>query len=470
MVALAALAFYLQLDLGRADNGDFTRIMTWFVDSPVGFDDNFPTDPDDLKSRFFTQYLPYWELTFPLDSAVNSSAVLLWLPGVALNWALYSPDVLSLSVMSLPARLVLLVAMLLLFAWLDERLVDPRERLVATLAIGIPFLLLVTGTDYVSFLNSFYQEGASFVFLVAFLAVALALRVRGWSRGLAGFALMLLFLLAATKASNVYWPFIGIAAVLPPAVAWKPRLIGWAIGIGLAALMAYGALALTMGANIQSTLTYHSIFNGVLPLSEDPDEHLEELGMADADECIGHSAFDEVGGICWRDRKNNISRGDLVAIVAREPILVVKGLDSAASAMQDLTFPTARVRAEEPPPAEARTPLLNAWSLVKQTIFPRGGLLIMTLLTYLAAAAWTLRSGGLRSDLGALGLMLTVATGVDMAVAFFGDGFQELEKHLFVANLTFDLATIAMIGLLASVALARRTAGRASTRDVSEPE
>lgn len=469
LVALAALALYLQLDLGRADNGDFTRVMTWFVDSPVGFEENFPTDPDDRQLRFFTQYLPYWDLTFPLDSAVTSSAVLLWLPGVALNWALYSPEVLSLAVMSLPARLILLGALLLLFTWLDRRLRDPRERLIATLAIGVPFLLLLTATDYVTFLNSFYQEAASFVYLVAFLAVVLALRLRGWSRGLAGFALMLLFLVAATKASNVYWPFIGIAALVPPAAAWRPRLIAWAVALVVAAILAYAALALTMGANIQSTLTYHSIFNGVLPLSDQPDEHLEELGMADADECIGHSAFDEVGGICWRDRKDDVSRADLVGIVARELILVPRALTSAASAMQDLTFPSARVRAEEPPQAESRTPLLNSWSLAKRAIFPRGGLLIVTLLAYLAASVWALRAGGLRGDLGALGLMLTLATGVDMAVAFFGDGFQELDKHLFVANLTFDLATVALVGLLTTVALARRKS-RASTQYVGEPE
>ena len=104
LVLLAILGFYLQHDVGLADNGDFSRGMTWITSGPANITPNFPdydTQHQEWEKRFFNYWIPHWKLDFPMHADMKSSVVLLWLPGVFVNWLAVSSETLHIANLSL---------------------------------------------------------------------------------------------------------------------------------------------------------------------------------------------------------------------------------------------------------------------------------------------------------------------------------------------------------------------------------
>jgi hypothetical protein len=87
------------------------------------------------------------------------------------------------------------------------------------------------------------------------------------------------------------------------------------------------------------------------------------------------------------------------------------------------------------------------WSRLKAALFPRGPALWLALAAYVTIFLFMQRGSGLRRELAMLGLMTTLAAPVEMYIAIIGDGPLDLLKHLFFANILFDVATIALLGL-----------------------
>ena len=63
-----------------------------------------------------------------------------------------------------------------------------------------------------------------------------------------------------------------------------------------------------------------------------------------------------------------------------------------------------------------------------------------------------------------MGLPATLATAADLAVALLGDGTHEIIKHLYFANLLFDLALIAFLSGVGVWAWERAAARRKATQ------
>ncbi len=105
---------------------------------------------------------------------------------------------------------------------------------------------------------------------------------------------------------------------------------------------------------------------------------------------------------------------------------------------------------------------LNVWSWLKFHCFPTGYAFVAAIAAYAVAFAAALRKErfqGPAADLSLIGLMATVACVTDACVTICGDGKASLIKHLFLANLLFDVATIALLGV-AGLAVLRRWAPR----------
>jgi hypothetical protein len=102
-------------------------------------------------------------------------------------------------------------------------------------------------------------------------------------------------------------------------------------------------------------------------------------------------------------------------------------------------------------PVTGVRPIMNWWSLVKQDIFPKGDALLIVVALYAVLFLARLRWPGDLPEVPAVGLFASVGVLTEMVVVFLGDGGQELRKHLFLANLLFDVATTLAI---ATVALA----------------
>jgi hypothetical protein len=74
---------------------------------------------------------------------------------------------------------------------------------------------------------------------------------------------------------------------------------------------------------------------------------------------------------------------------------------------------------------------------------PKSSTLALCLVLFVMWLAYSARQGGVYHDLALVGILACVACACDMAVAILGDGQWELVRHLFLANVLFDVALIA---------------------------
>ena len=454
----------VQFRTGLADNGDYTRSIKFFSSGPEGIQPNFPPRNTPLwYSRFYEYWLPNWTLRRHREKVVTSAA-LLWLPGVLASAAAASPTV-SLPWLSLVPRALLLGELWVLLRWARRQ---PAGRWLPW-TLGLPLVLLLTTTDNAAYLNSFYQEAASQVFVLPAVFSLVYLRARpSWLR--LGGAVACVALLTAAKSSTIYWPLLTLPFGL---YAWTARdPARWrrragpilTVGLALACLLTFGARRLTEyhEANVNP---YHSLFYGTLMFSRHPAEHLQRLGLADGAACIGVSAYNERGKAYFNAHLARMSFRNTLSTLAHEPSILCRMGYFGLCSMQDISLEyLGKYAADDPrllhgPPwpgagsgseqrlwnAPQESNWANLWSNVKFHIFPTGTSLALTLAGFAGFCLWQFRAPGTGGDLAFAGLLATLAVAADLAVAMLGEGRHELIKHLYLANLLFDLAAIACL-------------------------
>ncbi len=453
----------VQFRTGLADNGDFTRSIKFFSSGPVGIQPNFPPRQSELwHQRFYEYWLPTWTLRRHHEKIVTS-AVLLWLPGVLLGAAASSSAV-SLPWLSLVPRALLLGELSLLLRWAARQ---PSGRWLPW-TLGGPLVLLLTTTDNAAYLNSFYQEAASQVFVLPVLFSLVYLKHRPTVARLA-LAVGCLGLLTMAKASTIYWPLLALPFGLHAWTAGRPerwrthRAAILAGGIGLVCLLTVAARQFTAirEANVNP---YHSLFYGALMFSRHPADHLRRLGLADGEDCIGVSAYRERGKAYFDAHRPQMTFANTLSTLAHEPAIAGRMAAFGLASMQDISldylgkYAPGDPRGVNGPPWHdigdgserrlwnaAESTLANLWATVKFHAFPTGGWLALTLGAFAAGSLVRLRAPGVAGNLAMVGLLATLAVVADGAVALLGEGRHELIKHLYFANLLFDLALIASV-------------------------
>jgi hypothetical protein len=458
LVTYLVIALIIQINTGWADNGDFTRNMIWFTSGPVGFESNIPPKMSPAwESRFFNHYLPYWKLDFPLTTGTISSTLLLWLPGVLLNYLFYSTKVLALPLASIVPRLMFLVILLMCLFWLADRSLPRSQALILSLVIGLPLALMLSTADYVAFLNSFYQETASFIFLFLLLFSLIRLK-RHRSRLNYLLSFFLVVLLAAAKPSNLYWPFLALLWIIPFPQKKNRWIVFSFMYIILAFTIAIPTAWLGRRGIYPRINEYHSLFLGILPLSQHPQRHLDQLGMPAAFRCIGKNAHSKKGANCYAKFYDRLSFLANIQILLNEPLIFPRMLKNSAAEIQDISLDLGKYAEGSNARAFFHLPVeLNAWSRIKANYFPRGYPLLFLLFFWIGLFAWNSQQPGSRGEAAALGLLASCACIVDMAVAYFGDGRADITKHLFLANLLFDIAILAFIAWLVILVFEYRT-------------
>lgn len=475
LAALCLMAFawtlFAHWNIGLADNGDFTRDMVLYTAKPVGFAENKPSMATNFpawSSRFFNYFVPDWE--FQWHATRPRSAVhLLWLPGAALNWVCRSREQLSLRWLSLPARLALLAVYATALFFMART--AGRQFRPALFFLLIPLGFMLGTREYLAYLNSFFCEPGSLIFLLFFLSGLI------WCRRSSGptpwlFSLVALAALIMAKASNIYWAALGslflVFLIRPPC---RPGLVIW-IRCGLSAVVALLLLALNF-AVLPSTEdpamnAHHSLYNGVLRFSAHPATHLQRLGLADTLDCVGDgNSWEYPGSKVMEKYHQRMTHKNTLEVLAHEPLIAARLALHALRNMQDLSIDyLGRFPGHYPDPCEvvpgiqARRQasetrcwlrqgdgLWNLWAQTKYWFFPRGSWLALTLAMF---GGWFLflrfKTDGLTADLAHVGLLTTLAVGADMIIAVLGDGCNELIKHLFMANVLFDLSAILCLG------------------------
>jgi hypothetical protein len=499
LVLWLVTAMYVQLDVGLADQGDFLRAASWCTPAPVGLQGWSNWGTPERPRRFFRYYLPYWQsqpygvgrMLTKVFRAKTSTA-LLWFPGVLLDRLLYCNDVLYLPIVSWFPRLLLVGALFALFAWIDTG--PERHKAAVHLVLGVPLVLLFSATDYLVYFNSFFQETGSFVYLVAWIASLLYLRRRPRSVARGALCLAALVLLVCAKLSNVYW----VAAGLPFLVfLWRPwpwprrQITRWGLcyaatgSVVMAAFFSCGRCG-----ELAPHHEFNSLFSGILSFSYNPSARLAELGLGDAADCVGKPWCTPVGMKFLARNGDRLSYLLTLRVAWAEPAAMLRMLKYTADNTQDLSTEELGRHALFDPlaaPLSVSHPLLrllagayrnpctqrwwdpektsplNFWSYVKFHVFPTGYPLLLALAAYAAVFTACLRKGGLLADLALVGLMCAVACAADACVAICGEGITGLIKHLFLANMLFDFASIAMLGAIALVVLrAGKTAASSS--------
>lgn len=449
------IGIFDQHHTGLADNGDFTRSMQLYTTKPIGINSNWPPPGSgEYKERFFNYWLPRWELKWDL-SWPTTSAQLLWLPGVLVNTLFFSRDVLYLESLSLLPKLFLIVILWLLFQYIKLQKYFTTTLLIG---LGIPITLLLTSTDYIAYFNTFYQESAAFIFLFLTLASILCLRrCPSWQRLI--FCLISILLLASSKSSHIYWPLISTPFVL---IIWHtgnnviPSRKSLWITILTSLVFTAASIGITRSGSLEEN-PYHSLFYGVLTFSDNPSEHLQKLGMEEASPCIEHSAFTLMGTDCLN--RYTHSYWNTLGVAYREPVVIFRTISYSLSQMQDISLDYLGKYSSNDPRSQTFTPISgsgeqrcppgeftfwNLWSFLKYYCFPTGWILVvfLAMMTFWFTVMLMKIKSGIQKDFAIIGLLTTVACIVHTQISIWGEGKYELIKHLFLSNLTFDIAII----------------------------
>ena len=462
LLTAALIGTVLQLHVGLADNGDYTRLMQWFSTGPSGFAANWPPEGSAAhEDRFFNDVLAFWKLDFPFASRWISSVLLVWLPGLLLNVLLFSPDTLYLPLLSVTPRLFLL-----LFLWLTLRHVGREGGRAAPLlyaVVGIPLVFLSFNTDYVAYFTSFYQEPASLIGLALILLAIGYYTGKGDSRWRPWLSAAAVLFMTTAKLSNIHWALLAMLLLLP----WRElrhrrrRLALYVLLIGV--LPTAFSLLQSSLYGTRTVNAYQSIYCGGLLFSSRPASHLERLGMSDGLQYIGHHAYGPEGKEAMSRYPDRMSHRTVVDILAHEPVIAWRMLTFAADSMQqaELTHLSKRVLYNRPdaprpwarwtPAAAAQASPLDSWSRLKRGVFPRGQALIAgtVFLLLLFARARKSRNLLLRR-FASVGMLLGLGLLADMWMQIFGDGQRDLIKHLYLANICWEGMLIAALGALAS--------------------
>ena len=470
LVLLLTLAagLFLRLNIGLADNGDYTRAMGWITSGPATIQENWPpANSEQFNRRFYHYWIPYWKLDWPGKPQVLTSTALLWAPGAFLNSVFYSPRVLCLPVMSLVPRFALILLAVVAIRWIGQCGSGFVFCTIVKLLLGVPLVLILMATDYVRFFNTFYRETGTLVFLLWFLAgLVMLARTRHPGRAYLACGIALL-LLTTAKVSNVYWPLVALPLLfLAP---HKRRSRARALGVFLvSAAVAAAAFPFAEVRWMRENDAFLSLYSGVLTFSNHPAEHLARLGVRDTVGMVGQSSFTP-GPAAWlRAHPGKLSHLAALNVILHEPVVEIRAMRSAAAAMQDIFAPTAALgeRAEGDPTPRARWLPQELWSRLKASAFPRGDALFVALVVCAVVFIGGLRGSGFVRELSLVGLAVSVACPIDMAVQVFGAGTNDLARHLLIANFLFDLAVVALMGVSA-MSIVRLITRTRKTREVA---
>jgi hypothetical protein len=443
---------FFQLNFGLADNGDYTDVMRWVTPGPYGIEPNWPiSGTQEFERRFFNYWIPFWKLQWNLPAGLPpTSAFLLWLPGAFLNYVLYSRTVLYLPFVALFPRLLLLGLLILLFKW---AVAQTQHRWLFMLGVVAPVALLITASGYAVYFNTFYKETASFIFLLLFLASLVLLKNRTSVIYLL-ISLLLLLLLATSKASYLYWPFLGMPFVF---LAWSwARGVRWKWTLPAALLLAIvfagvgGLLATKSG--ITERFPYVSLFSGALNFSGRSSWHLQALGLKDASQCINSVPFYEPGASCFAMYYGRMTYLNTLRVILAEPAVLFRMIRYGFTNMHHVNIgwgnfayddPRALVTAPLESGTGSQVGLMNSWMMMKEAVFPKGSAMAAMLLVSVAWFGALIRRAGSLGDISLVGLLSALGCLLDITVAVVGGGVVDIHRHLLLANVLFDVAAIA---------------------------
>ena len=259
----ALLIFQLMIPpvLGLADQGDFARVVGRFGYGPLV--------SQELSNRLYyfvnRIYVPEPNFRFPNWEFFTSEYLC---TAAAVAFAHGGP--LDIRVVGAINLAVLLGAVWLL-VWGAFRLLSRSGRI----ALAIITLLILGDTAYAVYLNSFYTETATLLYLV--LAIAIWLHAMAGSRSawvVAAFGVAMILFVTAKPQNAIVGVLFGIAFALHGEARRLARIAVLA-GIAGAAVWVHA----TTPPILRLIAAYNEVFMGMLPVSTDPQGDLRWFGL-----------------------------------------------------------------------------------------------------------------------------------------------------------------------------------------------
>jgi hypothetical protein len=423
--------------IGLADSGDFGRIIPWRGLSHV------PTEYDQRYFNYFnSQYriIPKWAG----PDWYKTSTSLIIAPSRWISIRIGRDQYFDIRILAAIHILIFMLGLWLILAGSRSLTTSLRVTLCSLL------VLIFTDAGYIAYFNSFYSEATA----LSFLAVAV------------GSSLVLL-----TNRSSSVALLIGYFVAIGMLITSKPQYIPIAPGLALFGvylsrvvkftwkypLSGFLAAAVTCMAFWYFTQTprilgvqnaYIEIFMDLLPHSSTPRQDLSEIGL--------NPNFAEFTGTTPYQRDSPLNNPQFQAEFSEKinsltvPMFYLSHPDRlyslcARCAKHAFSTRVSRLGYYEAYTGKPLTLPFAIWSSVRENMFPRSMFfLVFFCATGLGAIALQIKtSSTVYKNLCILyQLFILIAVAQFFVAVLVGGGEADLEKHLFMFNLAFDVCFI----------------------------
>jgi hypothetical protein len=346
-----------------------------------------------------------------------------------------------------------LYTLILLFGiWLI--LVSTRSLAVGTRIIICGLLILIfTDVGYISYFNSFYSEGTGLAFLVLAIGCSLALATEQRSRAL----LLLGYFFAIGMVITSKPQYFPLVLLLAPLGVYTSRNIGyirgyWVAGSMALALFCVGAWYFAQAPQLMKLhIAYVEIFMDLLPRSDTPEQDLIDLGL-DPNFAVfsGTTPYEPDSPLndlrVRTELSTKVGSFTVPLFYLKHPVRLYQLCARCSKhcfSNRLRRFGYYEATTGKPPRAQP----FGIWSIVRERAFPRSVFFLGLFFASGIGALFLAResSAKLRYIHLLYALFVFVAVLQFFIAVVVGGGRADLQKHLFMFNLAFDVCIILLV-------------------------
>lgn len=433
VILLLTFQLFIPPVVGMANNHDFQRNMLW-----AGI--QYPH----LNGTYFDYINIKYNFSFyHLNSHFSSTSVLMMI-GTLPN-LLFRNDTFDIRVMGFIYSTIL-VFNFWMFLKISMKL--PFKYIMTALVI-----LVFCDIGYTTYFNSFYEEPASYVFLLFILTTTLYgfyYQSFKTSTLLSLLTAILLFILSKSQNSiiGLIFAFYGCRFL------YMLNYSKTTITIFLIIVVVASGVCYLLSADPNANL-YHTVFYGILLNSPTIQSDMKDLKLdPQFAKFIGEDYYSQKNDFTkneefYKPFYSNINFGKVILFYLSHPIKLFNNLKIAAKNAFILRIDYLgnydKSAGKQP---KAKSHAFDVWSRFQEKVFPRSIWFIITFLSVYTGVLAYIRKNQtniidkLKSEFL---LLLPLMAALQLLACIIGDGQYELAKHLFGFNVIFDLMFVVAV-------------------------
>ena len=441
VTVLVGYRLFVYPAMGMADNGDFSRFLT-----RPGLEHATIDEP-------FYYFNPTYRITTPAqeDDGYRSSTELFVRAARGLSLAFVDKEFFDIRVLG-----AIYLALFLLAIYL-ALLATRRMRMRVRAPIALATVFLLTDAGYIAYFNTFYSEPTAMVSLLLALGCALLIisrQLSSWALLVGYFAASAILITAKPMCVVFALPLALFGVYLSGRISLRRRFVA---GISLACALCI--LAVWYQAQspqwLRRNANYIAIFQDLLPNSKTPEQDLDGLGLDFfwiKYTGVGPYGAGPMSSASLRtDFEQRIHTATIAKFYLERPARLFDLLRRCAShtlitRIEHLGYYTK----ESGKPFKSQPP--GPWSEIRDSVFPKniwmlGGFIIVGTVI---AVVGSIKHAAHRYWYAALGTLVVIAA-LQFVVPVLAVGEPDVERHLFLYSLVFDIILISLVALLFAV-------------------